>query len=129
VISVGHQYDAYLTTVTDGSDADFRSSDIKNRTGESFFFFRLPQRGTRVSDVVFVFNEIDLRTTSPSPPFASLSRGAKLSLRRHKKPVGNKRLKGQCEATNPGDAKLISVESVRFSLNKSQLRRLRYSEH
>jgi len=72
VISVDHAYDAYLTIFTDGSEADYRSSDTKNRTGEEFFAFRLPQLKTRVADLVFVLDEIERRSDESDSIWSNL---------------------------------------------------------
>ena len=72
VISVDHAYDAYLTIFADGSEADYRSSDTENRTGEEFLAFRLPQLNTRVDDLVFVLNEIERRTDKADSLWANL---------------------------------------------------------
>jgi len=72
VISVDHAYDAYLTIFADGSEADYRSSDTENRTEEDFFAFRLPQLNTRVSDLVFVLNEIERRRDEAGSLWANL---------------------------------------------------------
>ena len=72
VISVDHAYDAYLTVFADGSEADYRSSDTENLTGEAFFAFRLPQLNTRVADLVFVLNEIERRSDEVDSIWAKL---------------------------------------------------------
>ena len=72
VISVDHAYDAYLTIFADGSEADYRSSDKENRTGEAFFAFRLPQLKTRVADLVFVLDEIERRSDQNGSIWANL---------------------------------------------------------
>ena len=76
VISVDHAYDAYLTIFADGSEADYRSSDTENRTGEAFFAFRLPQLNTRVADLVFVLNEIERRSDESDSIWANLQTDA-----------------------------------------------------
>jgi len=72
VISVDHAYDAYLTIFADGSEADYRSSDTENRTGEAFLAFRSPQLNTRVADLVFVLNEIERRSDENDGIWANL---------------------------------------------------------
>jgi len=76
VISVDHTYDAYLTIFADGSEADYRSSDTENRTGEAFIAFRLPQLDTRVADLVFVLNEIERRSNETDSIWANLQTDA-----------------------------------------------------
>ncbi len=73
VISVDHAYDAYLTVFADGSEADYRSSDTENLTGEAFFAFRLPQLKTRVADLVFVLDEIARRSGETGSLWANIA--------------------------------------------------------
>ena len=72
VVSVDHAYDAFLTIFADGSEADYRSSDTENRTGEAFWAFRLPQLKTRVADLKFVIDEIERRGALQQPRWAQM---------------------------------------------------------
>ena len=73
VISVDHAYDAYLTIFSDGSEADYRSMDRLNRTGQAFWDFRLPQLKTRASDLKFVLDEVGRLQTAGDPFWSTVS--------------------------------------------------------
>ena len=73
VISVDHAFDAYLTIFSDGSEADYRSMDQLNRTGQAFWDFRLPQLKTRTKDLKFVLDEVERLQEGGDPFWSNVS--------------------------------------------------------
>jgi len=61
VVSVDHAYDASLTLFKDGTIADFRSGYEGELSEEEFWALRNPQLRTRVSDIRFMIDTIDIK--------------------------------------------------------------------
>jgi len=61
VVSVDHAYDASLTLFKDGTIADFRSGYEGELSEEEFWALRNPQLRTRVSDIRFMIDNIEIK--------------------------------------------------------------------